>query len=515
MKKRIKYWMIMITGILLWTSCFEDKGNYDYVDLGDMTIRGVITDRWYEAFAFSDTLKIPVEVNSTRYLQGEQPYTYAWKLIGLNWETMDGDIPLDYTLSREKDLDIVLRLKAGEYLGFLLVTDTLLGLQEKVDFYVRLKTQTSEGWMILCEQDGESRLDWIVPTSDTTERISRDIWAASDFRLGKPYSIASAYSLQGSNRYVFAERGTYNIDREDAHVGEDNDVKWNFGDVPDAVHGLATEIAYQRNNRMDMLVTQDKNLYVRNPFSTGAIYGFPVNKTSDGARFDVAPWFGHSYGFSEASVIIYDETNRRFMEFKDDNKTIPQLLSFAGGRVDFPVETGRDMVYMNWTKDGYTFAVLEDPADHELYIYGIKVESKGSNYRHYYMRLNCPDNNKIMQYAFHSVYRYLFYSTDKGEVYQFDMTQPDTPAEKILSFPGENITALKINKLVGWIAYQPWERQRENQLVVGSYRINGNEKECGIMRIYDVPALMGPLVLKHEYKELGKIVDIVYRERGK
>ncbi len=512
----MKKWMLIL-GVLIWTSCFDDKGNYDYIDLGEMTISGIATDRWYEAFAYSDTLNIPVKIESTRYKNGEEPYTYQWKLMKTNDETRDEhDVPFDYIISREKDLKVVPQLVAGDYTGFFIVTDTLLEVQQKVDFYLRLKTPTSEGWMILCEQEGETRLDWIIPLTDTSESIARDIWSKLDYKLGKPYAIASAYWLQGSNRYVFTERGTYNIDAEDAHVGDDNDVRWRFGDIPEVVHGLATEIAIQRNYRLDLLITRDKNLYVRNPSQVGSVYGFAVNQTADGKRFDVAPWVGHTYGGNGASVIIYDETNRRFMELDDNEVVIPHPLTFSsGGRVSFAAETGRDMVYMNWTKDGYTFAVLQDPVDRELYIYGIQVQDNGKNYSQYYMKLNRPNQDKVKYFAFHSLYRYLFYATENNEVYQFNMEAPDQPAKLLFSFPGEHITALRINKMVGWIAYQPWERARENQLVIGSYLEGQGEKECGVMRIYEVPSLMGPLVKKKEFTKLGKIVDIVYRERGK
>ena len=510
----MKKWLIIL-GVMLWTSCFDDKGNYDYIDLGELTVDGIITDSWYELFANEDTLKIPVEISSSRYANGERPYTYEWKFMSLNNETLDKeDNPIDYTLSREKDLNSVIKLNAGEYFGFFVVTDTILGLQEKVDFFVRLKTKTSEGWMILCEVDGEARLDWVMNMTESEDRVFRDIWKDSDFKLGKPLGIASAYYLNGSNRYVFTERGTYNIDKDDGHVGEDSDERWLFGDKPDVVFGLGTEKAIQRSYYMDLFVTRDHDLYVRNPLIVGSIYGFPVNYTSDGQRFDVAPFFGHTYGGYGASVIVYDETNKRFMEFDDDDKNIPHPLTFSGGKVDFQAKTGRDMVYMNWTKDGYTFAVLEDPVDGEMYVYGIHVENNGRNFRQYYMKLNRPNRDKIVHIAFHSVYRYLFYSTENA-VYQFDMDAPNIPAEKILSFPGETITALKINKMLAWVVYQPWEKARENQLVVGSY-INGKEEsKCGVMRIYDVPGLMAPLEKKKEYTELGKVVDIVYRERGK
>ena len=144
----MKKWLFIL-GVLLWTSCFDDKGNYDYIDLGELTVDGIITDQWYELFAYSDTLKIPIEIHSTRYTEGEEPYTYEWKFMSQSSQTWDErNEPIDYTVSREKNLAIVPQLTAGEYFGFFIVTDTILGLQEKVDFFVRLRTTVSEGWMI-------------------------------------------------------------------------------------------------------------------------------------------------------------------------------------------------------------------------------------------------------------------------------------------------------------------------------------------------------------------------------
>ena len=510
----MKKWLFVL-GVLLWTSCFDDKGNYTYIDLGELTIDGVMTDSRYELFAFSDTLKIPVEIHSTRYLNGEEPYTYEWKVMAQSSQTWDEKAePIDYTVSREKNLQTILQLKAGDYFGFFIVTDTILGLQEKVDFFIRLRTTVSEGWMILCEESGEARLDWVMNLTEEEDRVSRNIWKDNDLKLGKPYGISYGRTRpKQSNRYVFTEMGTFNIDMEDAHAGEENDVKWVFGDNPDVVHGRTSEIAFARGNKLDMLITDDGNLYVRNPMSVGDIYGFPINVTSDGKRFEVAPYFGHRSGASGGgSVIIYDNTNKRFMVLDDDNKNIPRVLTFTGGTVDFQAETGRNMVYMDWTKDNYTFALLEDPNDGEMYVYGIGVGNNGINERKYYMKLNRPNKDKITHVAFHLYYRYLFYSTEDA-VYQFDMEYPETPAKNVLSFSGETITALKTSKLALYTAFQTWEKIRENQLIVGTTVNDKEESECGVMRIYDVPTLMGPLEKKKEYTGLGKIVDIVYRDR--
>ena len=52
-------------------------------------------------------------------------------------------------------------------------------------------------------------------------------------------------------------------------------------------------------------------------------------------------------------------------------------------------------------------------------------------------------------------------------------------------------------------------------IVIGTHAQGAAENEFGIMRLYDVPNLMGDLVQKKEFKKLGKIVDIVYKERKK
>lgn len=525
----MKRWILMIWGVLLFASCYDDKGNYDYVDIGDLTITGIESDRWYELFAFSDTLHIPVEILSTRYVNGEMPYKYEWKLEGANDKTHSGDTVLDYTISREKDLHIVPMMNAGDYFGFFMVTDTILGLREKVDFFVRLRTSTSEGWMILCEQDGKARLDWISNISATEDRIYRDLWGDLDVELGKPFGLSFAHYPSGTNRYVYVENGVFNLDKEDAHVGEDNNIRWRFGDQPDRLQGAANQIVW-RNNSRDLLISRDKDLYIKGTNSS-AIYGFPINKTVGGGRYDVAPFIGYAYGKNAygnpspifgASIALYDETNRRFLELPDVGTDIPRTMTFiAGGEQNFNAQTGRDMLFMDWTTDAHVFAVLQGPGTDDMYVYGIKMQKEGNTQTHYSL-LKRPNNDKITHFAIHSMHKYLFYSTDKGEIFRYDLSHPNDEAQKVLSFPGETITALKVNKFVfpGKVnKYASWELERENRLVIGSYITaeaeQGNDRDCGIMRTYNVPDLRQPMEDKQVkfHDKLGKIVDIVYRER--
>ena len=42
-----------------------------------------------------------------------------------------------------------------------------------------------------------------------------------------------------------------------------------------------------------------------------------------------------------------------------------------------------------------------------------------------------------------------------------------------------------------------------------------DEDHCGVVRMYDVPELLGDLVKIKEYTGFGRIVDVAYREKGK
>ncbi len=64
--------------------------------------------------------------------------------------------------------------------------------------------------------------------------------------------------------------------------------------------------------------------------------------------------------------------------------------------------------------------------------------------------------------------------------------------KEVLYFPGESIKKyLDLILFVAWEAYEDWERARNYQLLIGTRERRVPENECGIMRLYDVPNLMG------------------------
>ena len=316
-------------------------------------------------------------------------------------------------------------------------------------------------------------------------------------------------------------------------MGEDNSLKWRFGITPDAVHLLASNLSmFSVSNRL-VIVDDRHEVYSIDRSVYGSVFEYPINKIDGKIDFRAAPFVGVSFddnyingGYGCAPAVLYDATHRQFLVIRN-NSTYPSVMTFSGEHI-FPVQTGCDLVHMESTKSGLIYAILKHPTTHEFFFCGMKLRARYKapqywwqqgdyeeyNIQEYYGKVTGADLENATMFACHHSLPYLFYS-DGQKVYQFDMGHPDIPAKEVLYFPGESIKVLRFNPFVAWEAYEDWERARNYQLLIGTRERRVPENECGIMRLYDVPNLMGDLIKKKEYKKLGKIVDIVYKERKK
>lgn len=494
-------------------SCYDDKGNYDYVDINELEISGVDNTKYYEKIAFIDTLELYPEIEGSQYGTGTDKYTYEWKIIPGNADkTTDGDT-LDYVVCREKNLEYPIELAAGDYRCSFIVSDTASGLSWHKFFYLRVKTLTSEGWMVLCDKNGESRLDIIFNVSEQEDMVAHDLWKENEFKTGEPYKLIFTYNPNGSGRLLVCENGTFNLDVNDLHAGEENSLRWSFGTSPEQVDVRASGLSQFYNEmRYWVVVDRDGDVYSNNTADVGSVFGFPINMIDGTTVFKAAPFVGVTYAwYYGASILLYDDTHKQFLELKDGS-VYPSVMKFSGEQL-FNVQTGYDMVHVESTKTGYNYAILRDPSTRQYYFYGMIMNESGKNTQNYYGEISGPDLDQAQQFACHHMYAYVFYLAN-NKVYQFDMAHPENEAKEVLSFPGETIRLIKFNPFVAWAPYQDWERARGFDLVVASNVDGEDENHCGIVRMYEVPNLMGDLVKKKEHTGFGKIVDVTYRERG-
>lgn len=515
--------------VCAFVACSEDKGNYDYTDINEVTVTNVEDGKLYTKIAFVDNLTFDPQIESTFGNTNESDYEYEWKLIpeGEDFDQIE-DVE-GMTISRERKIDLPVTFDPGKYSGFFIVKDKETGVGWTTRFKLHVKSMTSEGWMVLCDNQGESRMDIVFNVSEEEDLVARDIWNAEDFRAGKPLRLFYNYILGGEVAMLVTDKGTYCLDRKDMHAGEDNNLIWRFGSMPSSIRLTASAMSMWAVDNYWMIVDDKHDMYRLNLSDYGSVFEFPINYSNQ-ERFDAAPFVGvrfdRNYADGVAPGVLYDATNQRFMILRN-NAAYPSLITFDNEHL-FSPKTGRDMLYMESTDKGIIYALLQDPSTHQVYFYGMKLdgiytepenwweegEYEEVNTQEYYGEVQGTGVADALFYAFHHEYPYLFYANENS-IYQFDMRYPDEPAQEVLTFPGERIKVMKFNPFVAWEAYAPWEDARGYQLVVGTTVDGLPDSECGVMRIYDVPNLMEPLVKKKEFSQLGNIVDIAYKERSR
>jgi hypothetical protein len=148
MKKSFLY---ILTVILLpfLVSCFKDKGNYDYIKLGEPVVANL--DTVYSVFT-GDSLVIEPKITLP---DGRTDVTCHWKI----------DIPQE---ARSDDyeglsLRILYGLGANRYKAMLIVTDNELGMNYYYDFVISGKTQFSVGTVVLTDEGGQAKLSFVKP----------------------------------------------------------------------------------------------------------------------------------------------------------------------------------------------------------------------------------------------------------------------------------------------------------------------------------------------------------------
>ena len=73
----MKHIIYLLLSIVLFTSCFDDKGNYDYIDINEVTISGFEAST-YTVISYIDTLRINPDVKGTLSSKDED-FEYSWK----------------------------------------------------------------------------------------------------------------------------------------------------------------------------------------------------------------------------------------------------------------------------------------------------------------------------------------------------------------------------------------------------------------------------------------------------
>ena len=154
----------VIIGLLFFwlaMACTEDKGNYDYTPLNDLSISGIEAEYLIER---DSQLIIPVTITANEDFQ-EGRYDYLWYAWRIN-NAADPD-----TLSLEKDLDVAISIVPGEYDLRYIVTDKETKIIYTYRTDLTVVDSYSKGVMALSNAGGEADVTFINAVNTITPHV--------------------------------------------------------------------------------------------------------------------------------------------------------------------------------------------------------------------------------------------------------------------------------------------------------------------------------------------------------
>ena len=518
MKKFCLQLTLAVITCLCVSACAEDKGNYDYRDLNDLTID---FDDSYSVIA-RENFTIEPEVTAK---SGFNPdlYTYEWKVYDING-TQEPT-----TLGSELNLSGELILTQGDYKLVLNITEKSTGIYYQKTANLHVDTPLSSGWLLLCNDNGRACLD-MVSHIKTPDNIYHDLLKNTDMEDWQEPRQLLCDPKMAEPFYLITGSGTTRLSNSDFIWNPSYMIANEFG--TGTFTGSVGCMAAQFPGKV--LIDANGRVYYCNTLTGDGLFN-----TVRSNKFYVSPAVGYNALANQfvPFFLMWDKNNKRFVvcaqEFISiglNNLSDVAVSDLAGD--GFPTvnedlfkwpgkSDNMSLVHMENTKydknmsgNGVTYAILSQ--GNKRYLYGIIlgdlytfVDTKyGNTYeKAYYVDLsNCTDIASATHFAFSSLKSFMYYSVG-GKVYRVNFANGSPSAELQFELPqSEEITCLKF-----YLWTQDDKNNRTYDLIVGSK----DAENMSHLRIYEGFNSEGNFKdaqPEEAYSGFKDIIDVIYRE---
>ena len=531
--KYINLGFISLLLLFIAASCSEDKGNYTYEDVPEITITGV--QESYDLMRGVDSLVFTPTVTSSTEgeIAADNPnYEYGCLLRptnGTSFGENDNSYTHDMNPDKTQAFTYGFSEMVGSYQGIYTVTDKRTNVTAYHTFNISLRSSVYEGWMVLCNEGDDNRVRLDMVSVISSDRITPvyDLLNESFPEQHNATQIMFAhnmYATTGDYIYLMTETGSYKLDRTEMTAETADNVEGGFlcdlnGDVPIRFAACG---CCPPGSSGHFMTTKNGNVYINTLSGSGAAYEYLGNTSTElgDAEYRVSSYIGVGmerngliFQPNSTAALFYDIDNKRFMTW--NTSANDQLLSEVpeGGATFIPFKTGQDLVYMEGTSynQNVVFAILEDEGGARS-VLATNLTDNQYVQENYYEDIQAENFNVAEHFAFHSQYPYMFYAYG-NKVYTYQL---GTGITTDISLPaGEEITMLKID-LWKWLMPSsiPEDKVAEQHYVlVGSYNPATGGDNGGILRRYRLNNSTNSLELVNEWSGFAKIVDVCYRER--
>lgn len=500
--KRMKYYSgLVLCFWMLFASCYDDKGNYDYHDVLKVKIDTAGLDRTlWNSVLQGDSLFIRPKVVIP---EGENArLKYYWLAYPQYYGPIqDGNAmvypPAD-TLSVERELAVKMMLKPATYNIVYIVQNEMNGLCEIMNFSTTVQKTLETGLFVLQEFDGNTDVDIIrtdrsmIGTPTRARKYYSSVYGAPI--PGKPLflNFCRSYSFPNDYFYLFTDQQGMRLSGEDFTLME------TFEDMFYQAPAYKPE-GYTFLNNTEFLIND------------GQLYTLYINQANDrkfsaaiAGNYMLAPYFPNETittwqpveNQMNYNMIVYDQKNQKYRPLQVYASQFAQFKEKAE-EAPFDVNNiGLKLLYAGSGFEKYFFSVFEDQ-NQKRWLYLPKFANIADNgnlaqENGIYDLGGCTDIANARYWAVCGAGPVMVYATENA-LYTYNY-QSTGESNRLYSFPAN----LKVTSLYLW---RPGGHPADSRIIWLGAWDEGAQK--GYLYEFEIGPVSGVL----EANPFGKQVD--------
>ena len=338
-------WGVLL--LLTAVACTEDKGNYDYVPLNELTLEGMLGE--YEVEQDS-TLAITMTITGKEGFS-ESDYDFVWYA----WSETDEDAIPD-TLSYEKDLNVTISLPIDSYTLRFMATEKETGVYYSVYADLSVINSFSKGVLALSRiEGGDSDVTFINSVNTVTKHAYKS--ANGGVSAGKqPRGVYYLGGSEGTKNVLLIATEEKQMTVEPIDFTDYRSLAgWFYIEPEGTVEAMGTD-------GWDEYLIIDGKAYNRVVYPNANPTGMFDYKIA--GEYDLAPFV-----LEGSSIFFYDQVKHCFYFYPGWEGMI--VASSAGSAFN-AANTGMDMLY-GQTFDEDMRAVMVDDAGKRYMISGLQT----------------------------------------------------------------------------------------------------------------------------------------------
>ena len=435
--KKILLFVFSVFALLNLSSCFEDEGNYDYVDLPRFLVdtTGVNMSMTITQF---ESLSVPSRLV---YDGNKSDLDYYWVVYGSD---SYGDNKSD-TIANTENFSQQITMSPGRYLLEFLAVVKETGRRTSMQYNLTVESAVGSGLLVFYKKGNECDVD-IVKTktligSLAEEKIVRNIYTrveGNDKLTGTPFAIDHQSSLGFIEMYTDTEAAWVSPD----DMGKIADFNTMFWDTP----ATCKPQGFFKNGSSILFVNDGEVFYLNGNgfYNDNPVILFPGGVATPGETYYAAPSVMFSYN---VVPYLYDMENGRFLVGGSWSSILQPVDDAKLKNLDMDLHfMTRGYSPSRW----YAYAVMKEKKADDWHVYAMITQGNpaGCQLMADFNMNSAPEFNASKYYDFSTVSP-LFYYTSATNLYvcpfNLDTATPAVPSAPSWTCPaGEEITYLKL-----------------------------------------------------------------------